>query len=388
MSTLVPVLKDLPFADELTVEGSYRWSNPQRGDDYDTWGVGLNWVPIEGIKLRASRNTSVRSPVPSELSGVGLTAGVVNDPCTAARRNANPTRAANCAADGVPANYAPPVVVEQSVDGFVGGNPNLENEESKSLTFGVVWQPTFIENFALAVDRFDVKLDGAINTVGRQTKANLCYDTVNRQFCGDLIRGTDPAVPGANYVLNTVNDQVANIAAYSISGFDVDLSYSFGLGKLFRSESDLGTLSIKALMTIYDEAEYTPVPGGATVELLGNAGGSTSDQGYIKKTGNLTLRYKFGPVAATWNTRYIGSARMSPFAPAAAPEIGSRMYHNLRLGWEYKEGSELYVGATNLFDKDPPFFCSGCAGTQALDTIPGYYDIFGRSWYAGAKVKF
>lgn len=390
LATRVPLLKELPFANELSVEGSYRWSNPQRGDDYDTWGLGLNWEPVSGLKFRASRNTSVRAPVPGELSGIGLTAGVVNDPCTAARRNANPTRAANCAADGVPATYTPPITVEQSVSGFVGGNPNLDNEESKSLTFGVVWQPSFIENFAIAVDRFDAELDGAINTVGRQTKANLCYDTTNRQFCEDLTRSSDPAVLGGtvNYVLKQVNDQLRNIASYKITGFDIDLTYAFGLGSLLRSESDLGTLTFKGLMTIYDKAEYTPVPGGATIELLDNAGGSTSDQGYIKRTANYTLRYNYQSITATWNTRWIGSAKMSPFAPAAAPRVGSHAYHNLRLGWEFKEGSELYVGGTNLFDKQPPFFCSGCAGTQALDTIPGYYDIFGRSWYAGAKVRF
>jgi len=39
-------------------------------------------------------------------------------------------------------------------------------------------------------------------------------------------------------------------------------------------------------------------------------------------------------------------------------------------------------------DKKPPLFASGSAGTQGLDTVPGYYDVFGRSWFAGAKFKF
>jgi hypothetical protein len=42
----------------------------------------------------------------------------------------------------------------------------------------------------------------------------------------------------------------------------------------------------------------------------------------------------------------------------------------------------------NVFDKAPPFFASGASGTQALDTIPGYYDIFGRSYFAGTRVTF
>jgi len=39
-------------------------------------------------------------------------------------------------------------------------------------------------------------------------------------------------------------------------------------------------------------------------------------------------------------------------------------------------------------DKGPPVFDSGTAGTQALDTVPGYCDVFGRTWFAGAKFKF
>ena len=51
------------------------------------------------------------------------------------------------------------------------------------------------------------------------------------------------------------------------------------------------------------------------------------------------------------------------------------------------EETEFYVGVTNVFDTDPPFFATSSSGTQALDTIPGYYDVFGRSFFAGVKVK-
>ena len=53
-----------------------------------------------------------------------------------------------------------------------------------------------------------------------------------------------------------------------------------------------------------------------------------------------------------------------------------------------RTGSEVYAGVTNLFDKDPPFFASGTSGTQALDTIPAFYDVFGRSYYMGTRIKF
>jgi outer membrane receptor protein involved in Fe transport len=77
---------------------------------------------------------------------------------------------------------------------------------------------------------------------------------------------------------------------------------------------------------------------------------------------------------------------MSPFT-TGFPEIGSHLYHNVRAAYSWK-GSEFFAGVNNLTDKQPPFFCSGCSGTQALDTIPGYYDVFGRTYYGGVRVRF
>jgi len=42
----------------------------------------------------------------------------------------------------------------------------------------------------------------------------------------------------------------------------------------------------------------------------------------------------------------------------------------------------------NILDSDPPMFPTSTAGTQALDTVPALYDVFGRSYYAGVKLKF
>jgi outer membrane receptor protein involved in Fe transport len=378
--TLVPLLKDKHFAQALSVEGGVRRANPESGDSYSTWKFGGAWAPIEGLRFRAMRSRSVRSPVPGDLSGIGLTAGVVNDPCTAPRRNANATRAANCASDGVPGNYAPPLVVEQSVFGFVGGNPDLEPEEATSTTFGVVWTPQFARGLSVTLDRFELDLNGGINAIGRQTKADLCYDTTDRLFCADLARGTDPAVPGATWVLKSVNDQALNVAKVAVGGFDLEAKYRF--------QGKWGSLATQLMMTFYDKADLTPRPGANVVDLLGAAGGSTTDQGYLRRQGNLNLAYNYDNFYVDWSARFIGRAKMSPFVQGF-PDIGSRFYHDARFAYRLgEEGkSELYVGITNIFDKDPPFFATGGSGTQALDTVPGYYDIFGRSYFAGMKLR-
>lgn len=382
---VVPVIKDVPGIQSLTLEGAYRVSDPSGGGSYDTWRYGGTWEPISGLRLRVNRGRAVRAPAPGDLSGVSQTFGTVNDPCTAARRNANPTRAANCAADGIPANYAPPLSVEQGVQGFVGGNPDLKPEVSTSLTYGFVFTPEFLPGFSLTVDRFELKLKDLIATVGRQIKANLCYDTVDRQFCDDLERGTDPTIPGATYVLNAVNDQFSNIASMNIKGFDVEARYSFDAPNLMGDEP--ATVSLQAIATIYDKATLVNVPGQDPIDILGYAGGSTANQGYIKFTGNANVGYKAGGFGLNYNLRYIGEADASPFV-TGYPKISDAFYHNVRFSYAVTEDAEFYFGINNLADNKPPFFPTNSSGTQALDTVPAYYDVFGRSYYTGVTFKF
>jgi iron complex outermembrane recepter protein len=382
--TIVPVLKDVQFAKSLTLEGAIRYSDTKKIDKYETWKYGGEWAPVEDIRFRAMSARAVRAPAAGDLSGTFETAGVVNDPCTASRRNANPTRAANCLAAGVPANYAPPLAVEQQVRGFVGANPNLKPEVADTITFGAVLTPTFVENLTITVDRFHIDLEDAVSTVGRQLKANACYD--NGLFCSDIVRGANPAVPGANYVLTAVNDQSANVAEYEIGGVDLDVAYSFDVNRLTGSASELGNLRLTAAMTFYTKADEVPVIGQPTIDLLGFAGGSTSDQGWIKKTGSFGINYTYDWLSFNWTTRYIGSAGMSPFT--VAPKVGDSFYHNAQARFTLMDDHTVYVGMSNIFNNKPPFFATGTSGTQALDTIPGYYDVFGTQFYAGLTLNF
>ncbi len=375
-----PILGDMTLIHRLTLDGSFRYSDPSTGGNYQTWRYGGSYEPIPGVVLRVNRARAVRTPVPGELSGVSQTFGTVTDPCTASTRNANATRATNCAADGVPATYAPPINVQQSVAGFVGGNPDLAPERGTTLTYGIAFAPNFLPGFSVTVDRFEISLDNIINTVGRQTKANQCYDTTTRLFCGDLTRSTNPNVPGANYVLTAVNDQLINVAAFKLKGIDFTAAYVTPLLG--------GRASFNVIGTLYDQAQQTTLPGQPTTDLLGFAGGSTSDQGFIKFTGNTTASWTSEDgVALTYNMRYLGKARNSPFADPTI-NIGDRFYHNARVSFDVTENYQFFFGVNNIADSKPPLFPSSTAGTQALDTVPAYYDVFGRSFYSGLRLTF
>ncbi|RJF85909.1 TonB-dependent receptor domain-containing protein [Sphingomonas cavernae] len=381
---IVPVLRDAPFAHDLSLEGAFRLSDPGRGSSYETWKLGGTWEPVEGLRFRAIRAKAVRAPTPGELGGIGQTFGNVQDPCTIINRNANATRAANCLTDGVPADYNPPLLVLQGVGGTIGGNPDLEPEEAKTWTYGLVFTPTFLPGFSLTVDRFEIEIDGFINTVGRQNKVNLCYDTTDRQFCNDIVRGFRPEVNG-NFALTAINDQLLNVNTFVVKGIDVEASYSFDPG--ISLGPDPSQLTVQLLSTIYDKAEQTE-PTGEVTKLDGYAGGDTTTQGFLRwqATGNVMFRSNgFG---MNYTLRYIPKTKASPFISDQFPKISDAAYHNIRLSYDVTDQAQLYFGVNNLFDRKPPIFPDNSTGSQAQTTIAGFYDVFGRSYFVGTKLNF
>jgi iron complex outermembrane receptor protein len=381
VEALIPILADKPFVNSLNLETAYRHSSTRTGN-YDTWKFGGDWEPITGLRFRAVKARSVRAPVAGDLSGGGETAGVVNDPCINwGAANVKADVKAACAAAGIPDNYDPILLIRQGVRGFEGGNPNLRPEVATTLTYGFVWQPPQLKGLSVSVDRFDIKVDDVITTVGRQLAVDTCYSAAGL-YCGNVRRGSTPLLPGANYVLLAVDDRNDNLAQLGVSGVDLEARYAFKLGAW-------GDLDTSMTATFYDEAFKIPRPGEAAVDLLDQAGGSTSDQGWIKRTASFNFTHRMGALRTNWNMRHIGSAEMNTSSKAAGfPRIGAHTYHNVRLGYQVNKDTEVSLGVTNLFDKKPPFFGSGRAGTQALDTIPAYYDVFGRSYSASLKMKF
>jgi outer membrane receptor protein involved in Fe transport len=396
IETQVPILKDVAFAKSLNLEGAYRWSDSDTFGRYNTWNIGGDWTPIGGVRFRLMKAKAVRTPILDEYNGGGETAGTVNDPCLAAFRNVTAARAAYCNALGLPANYAPPLVVQQNVQGDEVGNPNLDPEEAKTLTYGVVfnfndWEgaPGWLQPLSVTVDRFQIEIDGVIKLAGRQGIANLCADQgPGNTYCSLVTRAADPLVPGTTSVLQAVNDSYANLGLYDVRGIDLQVTYGFGVADLMRAGEgrDLGRIDLALAMTFLDRAKLTS--DGVTTNLLGYAGGDTETRGFLRRQGNLAVSYRLDKLGVNWNLRYIPTTRQSPFEAPDTPKIRDFLYHDVQVNYEFKQNARVYVGVNNLFDEEPPFFATGNSGTQALDTVPAYYDIFGRQVYAGFRYKF
>ena len=163
----LPLLSEVAFAHELTLDAAFRTADYSHAGTADAWKVGFMYAPIEDLRIRGTIGEAVRAPNITEAFDP-LSPGFarVADPCDADNLPDDPDRAANCAALGIPAGFQANDNV--SVDLLSGGNPDLTSEESESLTAGIVWIPSFAEDLSVTLDYYDIEITDAITFVEAQ----------------------------------------------------------------------------------------------------------------------------------------------------------------------------------------------------------------------------
>src|SRR5581483_12118082 len=94
---LAPIVKDLPFAKSLELDGAVRESHYDTVGSTNTWRLGAQWAPTADVRFRVTRSFSVRAPNLTELYSPGQgTFATYYDPCSAVYINqGSPHRAAN-----------------------------------------------------------------------------------------------------------------------------------------------------------------------------------------------------------------------------------------------------------------------------------------------------
>jgi outer membrane receptor protein involved in Fe transport len=422
-----PLLRDLPFAQELTVEGAVRYSDYNIGNTNHTfaYNIGGTWAPIRDIRFRANYSQSVRAPTQTDLfSTQSQNFAFIADPCDTNNIGpANGIRATNCAAFGPPilataalnavcASTAFPVAIGApflnclarsfSTSFLQGGNPTLEEETSRSYTIGAVIEPRFLPGFSLTVDYYHINVKNLIAVLTAQTILNNCYDSpdgASSSFCSTVLR--DPATglfdPDAAVVAGGVN-----FARQITEGVDVEIGYrrTFGNGHRLNLRA-IGTY----VMTLdnYIDPAHPEVPNRQRSEL-----------GDPVFSANLNVNYDFGAFDVTYNMRYIGKqtiatyetqnpfqglctsayanagvctlntvATLPPLNSDANPRIyyPEVFYHNIRMGYQVNERFSFYAGVDNITDRLPPLGLLGTAGGDPFDSV-------GRYFYAGVNVNF
>ena len=232
---LVPVISDVSFIQDLTVEGAYRTSDYSNTGKADTWKLGLSWTVTDDLRFRATRQTAIRAPNLGEFAGpeVGLPLSLFDpesadliprllgrydgDPCIDGRGDAD-----QCA------RFGAAEISEASFDTSAalytfGGNPDIMPETAVTYTVGAVITPEAITGLSATVDYYNIKIEDAVSQIQPIAALTNCYidnPVADNPLCGAVKR--DASTGLITQVL--VND--FNLASLKQAGLDVGVSYA------------------------------------------------------------------------------------------------------------------------------------------------------------------
>ena len=398
----VPILQEQTLARTLSFETGYRYSDYNLGFDTDSYKLGLDWAPVDSVRLRGSYQRAVRSPNIQELflqPRVQLNG--VTDPCAGDLTNAttgdDPTASfEQCARSGVTAAQYGNILVNPAgqYNGLVSGNPDLDPEEADTYSYGIVLTPSFLPSFSLSVDYFDIKVEKLIGTVGQDFILGQCLEG-DTEFCSAINR---VALNGSLWLGSTayIEDPIINTGSLQTKGIDAEANYRFDVGSL-------GQLSVTLIGTYTDQLAVEPLPGAQKFDcagLYGSVCGVPTPEWRHKLRANWQTPWGMD-LSLTW--RHIdevavdGSNSDTGAPPVAFTDrkLGARNYLDVSASYSFTEvgvfsGLTGRLGINNVTDKDPPLFgASNCIAVYCNgNTFPQVYDTLGRYMFVGITADF
>jgi len=275
--------------------------------------LGLRWQPFdEQLTLRATWGEGFRQPTLEELFAAPIsTLEVSHDP-------------QNLDADGNP-------LFESETNTLIVSNPNLQPEDSRSFSGGVVYTPKYVPGLTLTVDLWDIERTGVVG-------AKTADQVLNDEFNGNLQPGEVVERDAGGFITRIIIPN-QNLGSQEARGVDFGFQYV--------RETPWGTFTWITQATYLDEFLF---PGHAS----GNLAGRTTDEGasnegYYKWLGTSRIDWAWNHFDILGTARYIDG-----FHEHTA---------NLR---------EHYVGQTWLFDVQGSYDFNGLFPPPEVPPVPGY----------------
>lgn len=376
----LPVIRNQPFIQELTIDGAVRYSSYSTAGQTTTWKFGGIWAPFDWIRLRGTDAFAVRAPNIGELFAPQQTVySDVSDPCDKNNVNAGTSfRSANCAALfaalGVP--YTPGVTdlsTSGTIKTFISGNSALKPESARTLTLGFVLQP--VQNLSLSADWYRVIITNAITAPDGQQIADKCVDlsTIANPFCGLITRDPHAGVAGQ---ITLLTETQINVASYETAGVDFDVTYHLD-PKDFGIAEDYGVFDAHLIGNYLNSLYLTPLPGEKPEYQV-------AESGAPKWQLSFDLNWTFGDFDVRYNLDWFSrTLRYSHIVNDAAPDRVAEQYKyypaknvsNLQVGYRFAPEYRGYFGINNLFYQEPG------PGSSGYPVEP-----LGRVFYVGLTV--
>jgi iron complex outermembrane receptor protein len=350
----IPLLEGESFAEYLELSLATRFS------DYSTFGsttnskAGILYTPTEGLSFRATWAEGFRAPSILELfEGERASVAPITDPCSTDKT------LPGCV--GIPANYTQ---VDSNVPITTGGNAFLQPETSENTSVGLIYIPTYIDNFSITLDWYDIEIENTISEFGYQEILDLCSsenrncDVISRDSLGEI---------------TNIIDGPINLNSTSVSGMDVVMSYAI--------DHQSGQWDFSANFSKLDElTEVSTLSDGTTQEedLVGTA---ASRESYPEWRGSISANWKQNDWFAAYSARYIGET--TEMVSDEPRNISAITYHNISGGYHLDNGLTVKLGINNIADKQPP---SSLTNTN-INYDQNTYNSVGRFFYVQLNYK-
>jgi len=354
----VPILRDLPFAQELRLDAAYRYSEYETAGGADTWSLGLRYRPADWLLLRGTRARAVRAPNIGELFLPQVqTNALLTDPCD--RDNVNlgtSNRVANCNAALTAAGVSNPALFDNtnsgSVQGLVGGNPNLGVEQGDTVTYGFVLTPRdVVPGLSLSVDYYDIELSDAIQFFDPQTIVDQCYDLpTGNQFCSLVRRRSNPGT-GQGFI-DFFQQFALNVAKYSTEGYDFTLRYQLDPSD-WGIRQDIGRFAFALAGTKLEELTFTELD--TPDSSLGFPGApewiTSFDATWTWR--QFLVNYGFTYYDETFRVDPQFLVSQPDYAVPEALKYSARERHDIQARWTVDERMTVYGGINNFTNQKP-----------------------------------
>ena len=400
----LPLVTNRPFFQSLSFEGGVRYSsyvnNTTSGTSKYravTYKIGGDWAPIHGVRFRAIFNRAIRDPNIGELNSPITQAGtdvLQTDPCALGRPNGNAALAAVCIAQGAPAsivnNGTIQDVIANQTNINAGGNTKLNPEKANTFTAGVVLSPSFVPGLNITVDYYNIKISDYIATDGAQDITDQCFKNNLTPYCALLVRnnitGQLTGSPNANGQFPGVSEVLVNIASLQTQGVDVTADYRHKFNEKLSAEVNLSG-------TYVGQYFFSPGGGATPFNCAGHFGNTCAAAvgnpvPHWKHAATVIVNYDGVTLSGKW--RYLGAVTEDAGTNLLKSRIQPYSYFDTTIGFEVTNRFSFRLGASNIFNTQPPVVggAAGSSGTNSGNTFPNVYDALGRTFFAGATVKF
>lgn len=355
----------------LNAKAGVRWDSYDQFDAETTYSVGVEFRPVESVKLRATYGTVFRVPTIDDLFGGAVdNFPTYNDPCIPPSGGTLPP---GCAQVGVQ--------LDSQLLSRIGGNPALKPETGDTWTAGLVWTPTLGRgDLSLTLDYWSVAIEDGISSLGVQFILDDCYRNQSAASCALVFRRPD-------YSIDHVNDFPLNVADQGAKGIDAEIRYSW--------DTDFGKFGAELLWSHNLERTKTPFPGAAEDDFVGRYTDPTAQDGgaYAEDKANYVFKWYWKDLLVGYKGEYISALDADTFCNCGTgnrpdgtykQKIDAQLYHDLFAQYEFGTGTKLSAGVTNLTDEEPPFIEIGFNAT----TDPSTYRMFGRGYYLRIAQQF